>query len=183
MSKTIKQIADELEIDKQKVYRYIKKNNIIEAHQKNGVMYYDEAAETLIKRAFTVDTASSESHQNHINDTVNDVLISMLQKELEIKNKQIEELTAIVKQQAETINANSHNQLAETLIEGKQQLISSGEPEKEKPPKRSWWSRLFGSDEDNDYKGINVEVPEPEQEQEKECEDTKPEFQVVGGVK
>lgn len=175
MSKTIKQIADELEIDKQKVYRYIKKNNIIEAHQKNGVMYYDEATETLIKQALSVSTTSSEAYQNHINDTVNDVLISMLQKELEIKNKQIEELTAIVKQQAETINANSHNQLAETLIEGKQQLISSGDQEKEKPPKKSWWSRLFGSEDNNEYKGINVEVPEPEpeQEQKKECENTK----------
>ena len=31
--KTIRQIADELGIDKQKVYRYIRKNHINEAHQ------------------------------------------------------------------------------------------------------------------------------------------------------
>jgi hypothetical protein len=92
MSKTIKQIADEIGIDKQKAYRYIKKNHIKESHQKSGVMYYDEATEKLIVQAFSKYTVSSEAHQNHINDTVNDMLISMLQKELEIKNKQIEEL-------------------------------------------------------------------------------------------
>lgn len=31
--KTIKQISDELGVDKQKVYRYIKKNHIKEVHQ------------------------------------------------------------------------------------------------------------------------------------------------------
>lgn len=34
MAKTIKQIADELRVSKQQVYRYIKRNHISEAHQK-----------------------------------------------------------------------------------------------------------------------------------------------------
>ena len=54
VAKTIKEIADELGIDKQKVYRYIKKNHINEAYhevlQKNGVKRYDKAAEYLIKQ-------------------------------------------------------------------------------------------------------------------------------------
>ena len=48
MAKTIKQMADALGVDKQRVYRYIKKNCISEAHQKNGVMYYDEVVEKRI---------------------------------------------------------------------------------------------------------------------------------------
>ena len=52
MAKTIKQIADEIGLDKQKVYRFIKKNHINEAHQKNGVMYYDEAVKSHIKSHF-----------------------------------------------------------------------------------------------------------------------------------
>lgn len=150
MSKTIKQIADEIGIDKQKAYRYIKKNHIKETHQKSGVMYYDEATEKLIIQAFSKDTVSSEAHQNHINDTVNDMLISMLQKELEIKNKQIEELTAIVKQQAESINAERHNELAETLIEGQQQLIveTTDKTKAEQSKKVGFWSKLFGNKED-----------------------------------
>ena len=51
MAKTIKQMADALGVDKQRVYRYIKKNCISEAHQKNGVMYYDEVVEKRIKQA------------------------------------------------------------------------------------------------------------------------------------
>ena len=71
--KTIREIANELGVDKQKVYRFIKQNHINEAHhealQRSGVKYYDEAAETLIKQGFSDETASSEAHheahQNH----------------------------------------------------------------------------------------------------------------------
>lgn len=64
--KTIREIANELGVDKQKVYRFIKQNHINEAHheahhealQRSGVKYYDEAAETLIKQGF-----SDEPHQ------------------------------------------------------------------------------------------------------------------------
>lgn len=64
--KTIREIANELGVDKQKVYRFIKQNHINEAHhealQRSGVKYYDEAAETLIKQGFSDETASSEAH-------------------------------------------------------------------------------------------------------------------------
>ena len=98
--KTIREIANELGVDKQKVYRFIKQNHINEAHhealQRSGVKYYDEAAETLIKKGFSDETASSEAHhealQNRINEAVFDAVIEMLQKELEIKNEQIKEL-------------------------------------------------------------------------------------------
>lgn len=104
MAKTVKQIADELKIDKQKVYRYIKKKHINEvhheAHQKNDVKYYDETAESLIKQGLSGNCASSEAHhevhQNYINDTLLDTLLMQsetLKKELEIKNEQIKSLT------------------------------------------------------------------------------------------
>lgn len=104
MAKTTKEIADELGIDKQIVYRYIKKNHINEAHhealQNGGVKRYDEAAESLIKQGLSQKSTSSEAHhevlQNRINDAVSEAVIELLRKELEIKNKQIE-------QQAQTI--------------------------------------------------------------------------------
>ena len=95
--KTIKQIADELGVDKQRVYRYIRKNHINEAHQKNGVMHYDEATEMLIKQGFSENKSLHEAHhevlQNHISDTVNEAVIEMLQNELQAKNEQIAALT------------------------------------------------------------------------------------------
>lgn len=99
MSKTIKQIADELGISKQKVYRFIKKEHINESHQENNVMYYDDTAQNLINNYFTKKECINESHQNHINETVNDTLIEMLKKELENKNKQISELQKLLDQQ------------------------------------------------------------------------------------
>lgn len=163
MPKTIKQIADELGVDKQKVYRYIKKNHINEAHhealQKNGVKQYDEAAETLIKQGLLRETASGEAHhevlQNHINDavfdTVSDAVIDMLRKELEIKNKQIEDLNArLAEISSALVMAQKTAQAAQALHAGtiQQQLIEeTADPAPEQPKeveKRSWFGRLFG---------------------------------------
>ena len=83
MEKTIKQIADSLNLDKQKVYRFIKKNNISESHQKNGTKYYNDSSQVLIFKHFKKETTSKESHQSTSFDTV----ISILQEELNVKNK------------------------------------------------------------------------------------------------
>lgn len=165
VAKTIKEIADELGVDKQKVYRYIKQHCISEAlHealQRSGVKYYDEAAETLIKQGLLGKSASSEvhheAHQNHINDAVGDVLISMLQGELESKNqqlavkdKQIEELNArLAEVSSALVAAQQTAQAAQALHAGtiRQQLTSGDaaeEPEETPAEKRQGWlHRLF----------------------------------------
>jgi hypothetical protein len=102
MAKTIKQIADELGLDKQRVYRFIKKNHISELHQKSGILYYDEAVESLIKSHFSKLNISSDVHQTTSNDAIIETLLKqaeILQKELEIKNKQIENLTKALDQE------------------------------------------------------------------------------------
>jgi AcrR family transcriptional regulator len=81
--KTIKQMADELGLNKQKVYRYIKRNHISEAHQEAGVMWYDETVETLIKSAFSENTASSEAHQtaSRLHQTIShDAVVEAVEK-------------------------------------------------------------------------------------------------------
>lgn len=110
MNKTIKQIADELKIDKQKVYRYIKANHISEAHhdvhQKNNVKHYDEAAQEKIKRAFEAKTTSkrstskstSKAHHEAVNEALLDT-IEMLKSELKKKNEQIENLHTLLDQE------------------------------------------------------------------------------------
>lgn len=90
--KTIKQIADELGVGKQRVYRYIKSNHISDAHQKNGMMYYDATAEMAIKQGLNQSVTSNDAHQKHIKETVNEAVINLLRNELEAKNMQIEHL-------------------------------------------------------------------------------------------
>lgn len=166
MAKTIKEIADELGVDKQKVYRFIKQHHINEAlhetHQRSGVKYYDEAAEMLIKQGFSAETTSCELHhevlQNHINEAVCDTVIDMLRKELEIKNeqlsvkdKQIEELNArLAEVAAALVAAQQTAQAAQALHAGTiQQQLTSGETEpevhqQETEERKGWLGRLFG---------------------------------------
>ena len=96
--KTIKQMADELGIDKQRVYRYIRKHRISEAHHEAGVMYYDEAAEILIISHFAetdrISGPHHEAHQSASSEAVIDAVIALLQSELEAKNKLIDSLQA-----------------------------------------------------------------------------------------
>ena len=97
--KTVKQIADELGISKQKVYRFIVRNHITASSEVKQSKLYDEAAEKLIKQGFLEDQpyqkSHHEAHKNHINEPVRDVVseavIELLQKELEHKNEQLRE--------------------------------------------------------------------------------------------
>lgn len=145
--KTIKQIADELGVDKQKVYRYIKKNHINDAHHDAGVMYFDEAVESSVKSHFFDKTTSSDAHhdvhQTTSNDAVIDVLLKqseMLQKELEMKNKQIDDLN---KRLADSQKLLDQQQQLHALTEKKLlQLETQLEEEMaitEDDEKKPWW--------------------------------------------
>ena len=87
--KTIKQIAEEVGVTKQAVFKKIDNLGLRDKLMKNGNQFsVDEGTEALIKQGF------SEVDRKPVNDngtaTV-DTLIAMLQKELDHKNKVIEE--------------------------------------------------------------------------------------------
>lgn len=107
--KTIKQIADEIGISKQRVYRFVRHNSISEAHHDTAVMQFDDTAVSIIKSHFTekdcIINRNSEAHQAVSNDMVVDAVITMLKNELEVKNKQIEELTAALREAQQATNA------------------------------------------------------------------------------
>lgn len=152
MSKTIKQIADELGMSKQKVYRYIKANCISEAHQENGVMYFDETAENLIKHGLLKGDVRREvhheAHQNRISDTVSEAVIGLLKEELAAKNKQIEELNKrlaesqqlLNQQQQLTAQAQKKIELLEAKPEPDETAVTIVAPEREPAQKRGLFS-------------------------------------------
>lgn len=142
-NKTLKQLADELGVDKQKLYRFVKKNHINEvhqeAHQSTSVMQYDEAAQKLIKQAFSQKEVHQEVHQNHINDAVVDVLLKqseLLKKELEIKNKQIEDLSERLAESQRLLN---QQQQLQAMAEQKMKLLEQGEESPLQEEKKSKW--------------------------------------------
>lgn len=67
--KTIKQVADELGIRKQRLYRYIKKHCISDVHHDAGVMYITDALENNIKSVFSKSEAHRDVEVERITDT------------------------------------------------------------------------------------------------------------------
>ena len=122
MNKTLKQIADELNISKQKVYRYVKDNHINEAVQDGQVKRYDEAVQQQIKSHFLKNEPHHEPHQKPHHDAVYDALL----KQLEIKDKQIEQLQLLLNQQ----------QKLQALNQQKIELLE----QKNEVSKKHWWS-------------------------------------------
>jgi len=125
--KTIKQIADEVGVSKQAIRNQIAKLGLKSGLQKNGNQFaIDEEQETAIKQSFEKISQSENAKQTQSNlQTENDplcIVVSVLQEQLRVKDeqlaekdKQIERLTDTVKAQAQSINADRHNELAGTL--------------------------------------------------------------------
>jgi CII-binding regulator of phage lambda lysogenization HflD len=152
--KTIKQIADEIGVSKTAVFKKIKQEPLQtllknELTVNGNTVYVSEKGMSIIKSSFLQNKSQTENQKNsqtefaknrkqsETNEVVYDILkdtIATLQKQLDAKDRQIEELTSIVKEQAQSINADNKKSLAEKLIEG-QQLVSGVS----EPVKKKWW--------------------------------------------
>lgn len=164
MSKTIKQIADELGVSK----TAIRKKMTEEVKTKfsktvSGIIYVDNQGEKLIKQGFIKDkpeTKFSNISGNKFSHDSNKVsseflaIIEIIQKQLEVKDtqlyekdKQISELTETIKTQAQSINAYQQKELAGKIIEGKQLIdnASSSENQKSQIKKNTIFSKIFGN--------------------------------------
>ena len=168
MAKTIKQIADEIGVSKQTVYkRYKGKLYTVcapYAHTEQGVLYIEEQGETLIKQDFLQKECSIGAHTERSNGAVLEqsenagvvavlqTTIDTLQGQLAIKDKQIEELNArLAEVSSALVAAQQTAQAAQALHAGtiQQQLLTDGvgaDQQSQKKPEqpRNWWSRLFG---------------------------------------
>lgn len=148
--KTIKQIADEIGVSKQAISYRLKqlekendrqKNRQILAVKENGVLVVSLVGETLIKSAFSENDRQKENDDLPPNNRQKDedilavlkATIDTLQKQLEIKDKQIEELIATNKAQAQSINADRHTELADRMLEAQEPKLLE-----EQKPKKRW---------------------------------------------
>lgn len=155
--KTIRQIADEIGVSKQAVYkRYKGKLHTVcapYAHTVQGVLYLSEQAETLIKQDFLQNDCSNGVHTERSIGAVLEqsqeagvvavlqATIDTLQGQLEVKDRQIEKLTEALAAAQQTAAA------AQALHAGtiQQQLITeeTGADQQEPEQKRGWFSKLF----------------------------------------
>ena len=162
--KTIRQIADEIGVSKQAVYkRYKGKLHTVcapYAHTEQGVLYLSEQAETLIKQDFLKDDRSNGAHTERSIGAVPEqsqeagvvavlqATIDMLQGQLAVKDRKIEDLNArLAEVSSALLAAQQTAATAQALHAGtiKQQL-SDGSGADQEERKQSWISRLFRKD-------------------------------------
>lgn len=118
MSKTIKQIADELGVTKQAVHQKRKNKELSTALQSfttivDGIVYISVDGERLIKQAFAnsnrkpvdVNESSTDCKQQREILEILQATISSLQGQLEIKDKQIEQLTTALENTTTSLQA------------------------------------------------------------------------------
>ena len=170
--KTIRQIADEIGVSKQAVYKRFKgKLHTVcapYAHTEQGVLYIEEQGETLIKQDFLQKECSIGAHTYAHTERSNGAVleqsenagvvavlqttIDTLQGQLAIKDKQIEELNArLAEVSSALVAAQQTAQAAQALHAGtiQQQLLSgeSGADQQGREPepggKRSWFRKFF----------------------------------------
>ena len=164
--KTIRQIADEIGVSKQAVYkRYKGKLHTVCApytHTVQGVLYLSEQAETLIKQDFLQNDCSNGSHTERSIGAaleqsqeagvvaVLQTTIDTLQGQLEVKDRQIEELNArLAEVSAALLTAQQTAAAAQALHAGtiQQQFLNSDDnmdqPGKGVQSKQNWFDRIF----------------------------------------
>lgn len=168
--KTIRQIADEIGVSKQAVYkRYKGKLHTVcapYAHTEQGVLYLSEQAETLIKQDFLKDDRSvgahTDTHTERSNGAVPEqsqeasvvavlqATIDTLQGQLEVKDRQIEQQAQTITRLTDALAAAQQTAVAAQALHAGtiQQQLVAGEGEelqqkRETVPRRSWWKRLF----------------------------------------
>lgn len=131
----MKEIAAELGVNKQRVYRCIKKHCIKETHSEtvngNTVLMYDYSAFLKVSELLKVSSSSTsnETHEPH-QEVHQEALYEALLKQLEAKDQQIEKLQQAL-DQAQKLHALDKQKILE--LEDKSKVAV--EPEQ----KKSWW--------------------------------------------
>ena len=143
MGKTIREIADELGVSKTAVRQKLKTLGLSENLETIGnKILLDEQQELLVKSAFLKNQVKTEN-QNPVSKKTESVqmvsipksTLESIQEQLEVKDKQIEQLTAALEHTTASLQA------SQALHAGTMQRISDGQaPNKnEIPEKKSWW--------------------------------------------
>lgn len=143
--KTIKQIADDLGVSKTAVRNYMDDDfraKHTEKDCKGVVLVTPEGCKVIAERLGKTENIRKESPETAL-VTIPRSVLTMLEEQIRVKDEQLAEkdaqiadLTAAVKAQAQSINADRHNELAGTMQKQLDGEVAG------KPQRRRWpWSR------------------------------------------
>jgi len=156
MSKTIKQIADELGVSKQAVVKRIDNLGLRSKLAKNGNQYLiDDTTEKLIKSGTLKQIESTPSSSQLVSTLLSQV--DTLKQQLDVKDEQLkaqqEQITALQAElERERQHARGQSDKLAVLADQAQQLQAAAEQARQQlliedsqnPPKRHWWNRRKG---------------------------------------
>ncbi|MBO0438666.1 helix-turn-helix domain-containing protein [Vagococcus fluvialis] len=104
---SVTEIAEKLQISKMMVYRFINNNEIKHSAKDGRTFLYDMTAFQTIKEGLkdksvissdnNIEITENKNEEEPLQINDNDVIIEIMRSEIEIKNKQIDELTEINK--------------------------------------------------------------------------------------
>lgn len=164
MAKTIKEIADELGVSKQIVYKRFRGKLYAEcapyAHTLRGVVYLDEQGERIIKQdlqgysAKTTPDRSGPLRSDPEKNTQSDAIIEVLQstidtlhQQLEVKDRQIERQAATIENLSSALSAAQAlhaGTIQQQLSDGTDRTVSSKAEKQAEVKKRHWFARWLG---------------------------------------
>lgn len=125
---TIKEIADELNINKQKISRFLKSKKIEHVSKKGQTLLFDENARIAVLDFFTDDS-----------DENNKTLIAQIKE----KDKQIADLTELLRnQQILTLHIQQENSEMKSKL-SQIETVSDTDEEKYVKNKIGFWKRIF----------------------------------------
>lgn len=125
---TIKEIADELNINKQKISRFLKSKKIEHVSKKGQTLLFDENARIAVLDFFTEDS-----------DENNKTLIAQIKE----KDKQIADLTELLRnQQILTLHIQQENSEMKSKL-SQIETVSDTDEEKYVKNKIGFWKRIF----------------------------------------
>jgi hypothetical protein len=139
--KTVKQLTVSLQLSKVTIYKALKHDDLQKHITKDGnITYVDDIGEQILVKMFSkVNSKADSKFTEHFNSQ-NDITIQALINQLEVKDKQIADLTETIKNLSQSINAGQQNQLAETIIES---LPPAEQTQTPIQKKISLWSKIF----------------------------------------
>ena len=148
--KTIKELADELGVSKSKVNYQVSKLNAEFITILNGIKYLNNQAQKEIRHSLGVQ--SNTKSDTELNDFEQQFVqrIKPFEKQLEIKDSQIEALQKLLDQQQQlTLQSNKRIEQLEAQLQIGSQSPENEQPSAEEPktdpesmPDKKWWHFL-----------------------------------------
>lgn len=87
---SLKQISDEIGVNKMKVYRFVKSNHITEQYTNAQTKYYDETVRALIIKEFSDKATDTPNGTNERLENTEIKLIDILNKQIEQQSKELD---------------------------------------------------------------------------------------------